>query len=63
MLLNDNLLRVAPIIRQIFIVHQSIWDAMQLWADVHGFHLGRLPTGTTDPTPTYAFMPRLPGDR
>lgn len=57
---------------QIFVVHASLWDAMERWAADHKFHLGRLPDGADedgvpffkDPatdddfTPTYAFMPK-----
>jgi hypothetical protein len=59
--------------KQIFIAHQVMWDAMELWAKVHGFHLDLIPTTDADgnltltygpdDTPTYAFMPRMPGDK
>lgn len=59
--------------KQIFIAHESLWKAMEKWARDHGFHLDRLPDGASDDgvpffsddpdvTPTYAFMPRMPGD-
>jgi hypothetical protein len=55
--------------KQIFIVHDSIWDAMRRWAKDHKFRLVRLPDGADDEgrpffkdddpdvVPTYGFMP------
>jgi DNA primase len=55
--------------RQIFIVHQSVWDAMERWAADRRFYLQRIPDGADEDgrvffrddeetTPTYAFMPK-----
>jgi hypothetical protein len=34
--------------RQIFIVHESIWRAMLIWAADHRFHLHRVPDGADE---------------
>jgi hypothetical protein len=54
--------------RQIFIVHESVWREMELWAQRRNFHLDLLPRMGDDgnltleygpdDTPTYAFMPK-----
>jgi hypothetical protein len=55
--------------RQIFVVHQGLWDAMERWAAQHNFYLHRIPDGADDDgrpffsedpdvTPTYGFMPK-----
>lgn len=58
--------------RQIFIVHESLWQAMEDFAERRNFHLHRIPDGANDDgvpffkdpaadpdfTPTYAFMPK-----
>jgi len=68
--------------RQIFIAHQSLWDAMERFARANNFHLDRIPDGADEDgtvffreqrpetecqqcghTPTYAFMPKMAGDR
>jgi hypothetical protein len=59
--------------KQIFIAHPAIWDHMVRWASDHNMHLDLIPTVDADgaltlvypegETPTYGFMPRMPGDR
>lgn len=63
--------------KQIFIAHEHIWAAMDYWARSNGFHLDLIPTvdtegnltldysqsATEDATPTYAFMPKMAGDK
>jgi hypothetical protein len=34
--------------RQIFIAHESLWNAMQRWAADHNFHLDRIPDGADE---------------
>lgn len=58
--------------KQIFIAHQAVWEAMEEWARARNFHLSLIPTVNADgalsldygpeETPTYAFMPKMPGD-
>ena len=63
--------------RQIFIAHAGLWDQMVRWAASRNFYLQRIPDGANedgvpffkDPatdddfTPTYGFMPKMPGDK
>lgn len=58
--------------KQIYIAHEGIWDAMKAFARNNNFHLDLIPTMvdgklTLDypkgETPTYAFMPKMPGDK
>ena len=59
--------------KQIFIAHATLWTLMEQWARAHNFHLDLIPTVTPEgnltmtypegDTPTYAFMPKMPGDR
>jgi len=55
--------------RQIFIVHESVWQAIERFAEQHNFYLHRIPDGADDDgrpfysddpdtTPTYGFMPK-----
>jgi hypothetical protein len=34
--------------KQILIVHDSLWDAMERWAREHNFMLSRIPDGADD---------------
>ena len=63
------------VFKQILIAHPVLWEAMQRWAADHQFNLDRIPDtddegnlcfrpeDDPDHTPTYAFMPKLPGDQ
>jgi len=57
--------------KQIFIAHESLWKAMEAFAERNNFYLAKIPTVVDgqltlnypeDKTPTYAFMPKMAGD-
>lgn len=44
-------------LRQIAIVHRSVWEAMEEWADARNLRLVRIPDGE-DEIATYMFAPK-----